>query len=154
MSFYNTQTLPTFNVKDPILSLTKNVLALQTGIVQPVVSTITNNSGVTYTAQQVLNGSIVRLGSTPGTVTDTFPSAAAIVSEMENILTKIKGYQVRVAVGDNFPLVIVNNTPNDLQFSSGSGVLNTFSTVNSEEAYRAQLIVINLDPIQIYIDNL
>ena len=154
MSFYNTQTLPNFTVKDPVLKITQNLLALQSGIVQPVISTINSSVGVTYTAQQVLNGSIVRTGTTAGTVTDTFPTAAEIISEMEHILTKIKGYPVSVVVGDNFPLIIVNNTNNDVEFNSGAGINNNFSTLSSSDAYRAQLIVTNLSPATIYLDNL
>jgi hypothetical protein len=153
MSFYNTQTLPIFTVKDPILSLTKNVLALQSGIVQPITSIVTSNSSVTYTAEQILNGSIIRYGTTSG-VTDTWPSAAEIVSEMEKRLRAIKGQTVSVRIGDNVPLVIVNRTNDDLDFTGGFNVENDFNSIPSNQARLGQISVIGLNPPKLYVDDL
>lgn len=154
MSFYDTQNLPNFTVQDPITRLTESVAILQEGIVQPAVATINSTVDVNYTAAQVLSGCINRTGATPGNVTDTFPSAASIIDEMSRILNKIKGYPVTIKVGDYFPLTIVNNTPNDVEFNSGVGITNDFSTVQSGYALRAQLVVTNTNPATIYIDNL
>ncbi len=153
MAFYNTQTLPIFKVQDPLLSLTKNVLALQSGIVQPIKSLIESDSPVTYTAQQVLNGSIIRSGTTNG-VTDTWPSAEEIVLEIEKRLKAIKGQSVSVRVGDNVPLIIINKTNDGLDFTGGVNVENDFNSISSNQARLGQIIVIGLNPAKLYVDGL
>jgi len=154
MSFYNTNTLPNFTVKDPILSLTKNLLALKSGIVQPITSTVNSNSPVTYTAEQICNGAIIRTGTLGGSITDTWPTAQEIISEVESRLKSIKGYTSSIRVGDNFPLVIINNTNDEINFTGGVGVENNFNSIIDGDARLGQIIVTSLDPPTLYVDGL
>jgi len=73
-------------------------------------STISNAAGVTYTTAQMLNGMIVRSGTT-GPFSDTTPTASAIVSA-------IPGCEI----GTTFTVWIANDGDDTLTIVAGSGV--------------------------------
>jgi hypothetical protein len=86
------------------------------------VATIANASGQTLTAAQVAGGIILRSGA--AAVTDTTPTAAAIIAAFPGAVT-----------GDVMTLVIRNNNTGTLTIGAGTGVTlegtTTIPTVNT-----------------------
>jgi hypothetical protein len=79
--------------------------------------TVNNAAGVTLTAANVTNQVLVRSGAAG--VTDTFPSALAIIGAMAG-----------AQVGSYRDLLVINTNSGSLVFSAGSGVTFTGNTAS------------------------
>jgi len=87
---------------------------IQTVLRKRTRTTITTASNVTYTAAQLIGGTILR-DTNGANRTDTTPTAAQIVSEMQNKNSATED-------GTSYSFYWVNNGANDLTLVAGTGV--------------------------------
>lgn len=110
------------NYVDPS-DISSRIAQLQ-DVPEAAVTSVANAAGQTWTADAVIGGTILRSGA--AAVSDTTPTAAAIVAAIPN-----------ATVGTVRPLVVRNNNSGTLTILAGTGVTlegtTTIATVNSRE---------------------
>ena len=135
MSFYNVGPTTRFSVENDDSYAAQKLEFLQSGFQQPPVGTSLNTStsatAVTYTAAQVVEaGYIVRASAGVG-VTDVTPTAAAIVTALNNnqAIRQLSTSSDPVVIGAGFNgnLIINNTSANAITLSGGTGVTVSLS---------------------------
>lgn len=98
---------------------------------------VSSAANVTWTAQQVLDGAIVRPTS-GGNRTDTLPSAASIVALLQ-------GINANVMAGATFECVVHNEGPGVLTVAAGTGItLSGDTQIPAGDVMQLRFIVVNL----------
>jgi hypothetical protein len=135
MSTFNNSKTEVTNVAATVVNCTGGTLLR----VYKNVNVVISGSSNTMTAAQILGGVYQR--GTTGTLSDTLPSAASIVSQMNTEFGS-------VAVGDSVDLYIrrtTGATTDFLVFSAGTGVtIYGLNAIAGSRSYPAQVVVTNV----------
>ncbi|NDA63931.1 MAG: hypothetical protein EBX50_18175 [Chitinophagia bacterium] len=152
MTSYQTANIQPLNPSNPTLLLNQKIDYLNSGFQQPSsIPSLTNITGGAhiYTAAEILNRYTIRSALTSNPVTDTMPTAAQIVTALNNYSTDYQhSYLTRgtpINVGFYFDWTLFNNdTTDDLVVRGSTGVnfLNGSSIMVLPTSYAVMRITV------------